>query len=346
MELVPKFLRFFRKFSSTSADSTLSIMKLPHGPLTVLDPALPRGHVLPHVTATPRSSATPHGRVTFSESTTRPSSSSKIPDSPCTICDCTFSIEQEGFHTITSTCSHVRDVCTSCVKQHITCQSQVTGWDTISCPSCNASFEFKDIKIWASPLDFERYNSAQLRKALRADDSFIACAYDDCDATATGGILSGVIADLDADPWVTCNICERRTCVTCRTKYHCGMSCKESRVAAKERLQDDGGSNDDSDSSSLSGGVTLSPHGKEKAVMNLKESYYDFESDEDKENIDPLQGKQRAKRSKQKKKEETLTDLHFEEHKTTIYKKCPNEACGVKIMRDYGCEHMKCEYCV
>lgn len=159
----------------------------------------------------------------------------ETPNSSCTICDGSFAIPNDQTQRITPECSHLRDVCTDCLRQWISSRSRVSGWDNLICPSCSVPLQHNDVQTWAFPSDFERYDTAQLEQALKEmDTSFITCAFPDCQAK---GRRDG-FCNPETDSWVECYMCKRRTCVSCRAENHNEMTCAEYQIHRARKALD------------------------------------------------------------------------------------------------------------
>lgn len=86
----------------------------------------------------------------------------------------------------TPACSHPSQVCAGCLRQ--TCLSSIRSGSYyttgILCPSlnCRKSLDYHDIKKFATPEDFNKYDKLLLYDLLRADKRYVQCLNPDCGA--------------------------------------------------------------------------------------------------------------------------------------------------------------------
>lgn len=187
----------------------------------------------------------------------------------CEICSENLTSFTVVHRRITSSCTHgsERRICHSCLQGHIAAQLSSWPYNRVTCwvPGCSAALEYNDIRRFAAPADFERYDESLLKQAMD-DSTFRKCAYAGCE--------SGGWCDPETTSFIICERCQRLTCVDCdTTPYHSGETCPNS-PQAKEKRQED-----------------------EDATVALVQR---------------------------------------------ISKPCPNEACGARIEKNEGCDHMTC----
>ncbi|KAI9737847.1 MAG: hypothetical protein M1834_009216 [Cirrosporium novae-zelandiae] len=137
----------------------------------------------------------------------------------CTVCYEPLIVDSTPLRRITEGCTHEPDVCLDCLAQSITAQAEQNVWDQIHCPTCQARLRFLDIKEFATPVIFERYDSHTLQKYMSPDTTFRKCAVLGCDA---GGFV-----DPKVTSFIHCSKCGGRTCFACNTEYHKGIACQE-----------------------------------------------------------------------------------------------------------------------
>ncbi|KAF1811049.1 hypothetical protein P152DRAFT_459926 [Eremomyces bilateralis CBS 781.70] len=107
-------------------------------------------------------------------------------------------------------CSHPRMTCRPCLSQWIhKSLEDSAGQVNVRCPDadCNRVLAFTDVKKFADPEDFERYDQLQTRAALNDLPNFVWCIGPHCD--------SGQIYDGSEFATIfTCAACEYRACTS------------------------------------------------------------------------------------------------------------------------------------
>jgi hypothetical protein len=127
---------------------------------------------------------------------------------------------------LSSACDHSRAdivftyICKSCVGRHLDIQVNQSGSGRVTCPLCLAELSHSDIKKWASPATFARYDQLRLRDTVSSDPKFIWCSNPAC--TAGQVHASGAEA-----PIVICQSCGTRTCFRHQRAWHDGLTCDE-----------------------------------------------------------------------------------------------------------------------
>jgi len=123
----------------------------------------------------------------------------------------------------TGRCQHRPLACRECIARHVESQlfSQAVVLE-ISCLShpCPAKLGYEEIKQWATPNCFQRYNSIALRQRLAEDINFRWCLNMKCDHGQTHPYG-------DAYPIVQCSWCYKKSCFTHQLPWHEGLTCAE-----------------------------------------------------------------------------------------------------------------------
>lgn len=165
----------------------------------------------------------------------------------CSVCCQTtrdVTIPQGDTDRVTSSCTTIRTVCTSCVTRHIKDSMFVTGRvDEISCidGACEQLLTYEDVRRHLPDALFMKYDLLLLRRFLEASDQFRWCSNSKCE--------SGQIhEDQDRAPIMTCHVCHEKTCFIHQCPWHTGVTCyqfdgnsevnEEASVAKELRKQD------------------------------------------------------------------------------------------------------------
>ena len=75
----------------------------------------------------------------------------------CSICMESCNEGQIPSRRITALCTHEGDVCLSCISRGISSQFETKMWDQIGCPWCGQLLSHSDVKAFADPAIFDRY---------------------------------------------------------------------------------------------------------------------------------------------------------------------------------------------
>lgn len=157
-------------------------------------------------------------------------------DLECTVClenkPCTdFRVGK-----ITAQCEHEMDVCKVCLLESIDYQFDANIWDHIDCPSCGSRLAAEDVNKYGSKavrnkyvmvlfhdwskLTRFRYNEHCLKAMLESEQHYQQCRHPGCEYGAQ-------ISNIEAVSWLACPSCQGKTCISCDTIWHTGLSCEE-----------------------------------------------------------------------------------------------------------------------
>ena len=131
---------------------------------------------------------------------------------------------------ITIQCEHSIRACHQCLRKCVIAQAESTTLDKIRCPECHAILQYQNMQEFAPADLLNRWELLQIRKAIPTDERFICCAHEGCNF---GGVCNPAV-----DSFVICSGCNHRTCVSCETPHHDGLTCaeaKKGRVAERQR---------------------------------------------------------------------------------------------------------------
>ena len=77
-------------------------------------------------------------------------------DTVCTVCDKNLDESNTPHESVTSKCTHPRNVCRECTATFIETQFRDKMWDEIQCPSCPGILSYSDMQLHAGEGIFER----------------------------------------------------------------------------------------------------------------------------------------------------------------------------------------------
>ncbi|KAH0562384.1 hypothetical protein GP486_002920 [Trichoglossum hirsutum] len=134
---------------------------------------------------------------------------------------------------ITSTCQHEPKTCLDCLARSVQADFQDKGYSRIRCPECLGALEFEDVKLFANPELFARYDNLMTRKALESLPNFRWCLGPNCS--------SGQVHSMgDAEPIVICESCGFDMCFVHQVPWHKdGISCAEWDVLVGDKNSQD-----------------------------------------------------------------------------------------------------------
>ncbi|KAI1872562.1 hypothetical protein JX265_005442 [Neoarthrinium moseri] len=76
---------------------------------------------------------------------------------------------------ITQACDHAPNTCNDCVGQWITSSMETVAWDRLKCPECPQTLLFDDVKTFANPQVFDRYDALATKASLSGIRDFRWC---------------------------------------------------------------------------------------------------------------------------------------------------------------------------
>ncbi|KAK6841964.1 hypothetical protein PG987_002824, partial [Apiospora arundinis] len=117
---------------------------------------------------------------------------------------------------ITKTCSHQPTTCGDCIGQWIASSMDSVSWDRLKCPECSGLLAFEDVRAFADPETFQRYDSLAAKAALTSIREFRWCLNPRCGA--------GQIHKADCSK-VKCHACKKSSCSRHDLPWHKGETC-------------------------------------------------------------------------------------------------------------------------
>lgn len=141
---------------------------------------------------------------------TDPTGASKVLN--CNVCY-TNPVEQDRRANITSRCNHPIETCSDCIQSWLESQLDAVGTN-LTCPGCNESLEYGEVRQFAGQDQFQRYDRLLLTKLLSMSGDFRWCASTSCPSGQ----------HVDCGDYFDCANCKARNCVHHAT-IHIGESC-------------------------------------------------------------------------------------------------------------------------
>ncbi len=147
----------------------------------------------------------------------------------CTVCDDEKKLSEMPVR-MTPNCEHTPSICKSCAAQWIKVTLETSTWDRIKCPECPRYLEFQDVKRYATPETFLRYDTLATKAALREIRGFRWCLSTECE--------SGQIHDASC-PKFRCATCKATHCVVHNLPWHKGETCEQYDQRHKQRRKEE-----------------------------------------------------------------------------------------------------------
>jgi hypothetical protein len=131
---------------------------------------------------------------------------------------------------IAAGCKHKAALCKECLAQWLQSGLERTSWDRLKCPDCPELLQHADMRRYANPATFERWDSLATRAALEAIPNFRWCLSSPC--------TSGQIDDESCAKF-KCKACSARHCIKHNVPWHKGETCEDYDRRNKQRKKDD-----------------------------------------------------------------------------------------------------------
>ncbi|KAH8195257.1 hypothetical protein TruAng_010581 [Truncatella angustata] len=92
----------------------------------------------------------------------------------CAVCSDDKRVSEIPRH-VTRSCEHKSNTCKDCVGQWITSSMETLAWDRLKCPECPQLLQFDDVRAFASPDVFVRYDTLAMKAAVANIRDFKCC---------------------------------------------------------------------------------------------------------------------------------------------------------------------------
>ncbi|KAM7203977.1 hypothetical protein V8F33_001948 [Rhypophila sp. PSN 637] len=137
----------------------------------------------------------------------------------CIVCTDELPVSSFPSASVTNQCTHAPSTCLSCLATSIRTDLNSKLWSEIRCPECRATLSYDDVERFADKETNKRYQYLSARSAISASPNFIDC---------TAGCEYGQVHDGgNAQPIVTCLLCQARSCFYHKSAWHENLSCEE-----------------------------------------------------------------------------------------------------------------------
>ncbi|ORY60166.1 uncharacterized protein BCR38DRAFT_55222 [Pseudomassariella vexata] len=131
---------------------------------------------------------------------------------------------------VTEACEHEAQTCKDCVSQWIVSSLDTVTWDRLRCPECPKLLRFEDVRQFASPEVFDRYDILATKAVVTEFRDFRWCLNPRCG--------SGQI-HRDSCPRVKCHACKASSCSYHNVPWHSKETCEAyDRRTKKQRKND------------------------------------------------------------------------------------------------------------
>ncbi|OCK79708.1 hypothetical protein K432DRAFT_426286 [Lepidopterella palustris CBS 459.81] len=138
----------------------------------------------------------------------------------CIVCVETRSVRHFPNRPPTSSCTHTTQVCKRCLRDWIRSEFKAKVWNQINCPECRSLMLHEDIREFAPPEVFRKYDSLATKAAFEAIPGFRWCTAKGCKS----GQVHGAGPE---QPIFKCVGCGFRYCVVHNRRWHKGETCAE-----------------------------------------------------------------------------------------------------------------------
>ncbi|KAF2743316.1 hypothetical protein M011DRAFT_379285, partial [Sporormia fimetaria CBS 119925] len=118
-------------------------------------------------------------------------------------------------------CNHQSETCVACFSAWVGAQSDAVAWDKITCPGtgCEVILQYENVRQYAAPEIFARFDALSLAAALSNEPNFRRCQRPGCQ--------SGQIHEGANDGNIfRCVLCGFRMCILHDMEFHEGETCE------------------------------------------------------------------------------------------------------------------------
>lgn len=130
-----------------------------------------------------------------------------------------------------SSCTHPPRTCTSCLETWLDSEIATKGSvPEIKCPECPAKLVYIDLRRWASPQTFAKYDALTARAALTSLPDFSWCL--------TPGCGNGQL-NVDNGNYMQCYTCGYKQCLLHLCPWHVGETCEQYTARNQKAQQDE-----------------------------------------------------------------------------------------------------------
>lgn len=118
-----------------------------------------------------------------------------------------------------SRCTHLAEVCSSCLQQWVATKIDANARTTIDCPQCTAALNHEDVRRACNPETFARYDKFATLAIIDNLRDFHWCLRVGC----TGGQeqVGGIPG------YMKCHSCSYEQCLHHKTEWHHGENCRQ-----------------------------------------------------------------------------------------------------------------------
>ncbi|EFW99546.1 ring finger protein [Grosmannia clavigera kw1407] len=153
-------------------------------------------------------------------------------------------------HRITAAClrhanhsqRHTPTLCKPCLAEWIGSSLKGSVWNRLRCPECPARLSYADVRLYATPSVFERYDTLATRAALVSEfPNFRWCLAVGCEAGQIHGPASRSASARSVEeecPKFRCHACRATHCIRHNIPWHSSETCAQYDARTQRRRQD------------------------------------------------------------------------------------------------------------
>ncbi|OAA65433.1 ring finger protein [Niveomyces insectorum RCEF 264] len=157
--------------------------------------------------------------------------------------------------------SHTPNVCKDCLAEWIRSSLQDKAWDQLKCPECPAFLAHADVRLYAAPAEFARYEQLATRAAVVRDfPNFRWCLAPGCESgqiheppsskraalpsssspsSSSSAAATAASSIEESCPKFRCHACRAAYCINHNVPWHSGETCAQYDVRTKQRRREE-----------------------------------------------------------------------------------------------------------
>lgn len=130
----------------------------------------------------------------------------------------------------TERCTHENNTCKMCLWGSLKSGHLDRNKDDIKCPTCLENMDVDDLMALYGVTSEYVIQFSNVALQVASQGEWFRCAWDHCDSQG-----QQVPGGAEAANFLTCGVCQRKTCLKCKVPWHEGQTCKDYQEERRRR---------------------------------------------------------------------------------------------------------------